>query len=144
MSPISSPNLELMRRPDTVETPKSGKVKLDPINGTIRCLRKDRNCKKVGAVGFCNGAARVIRALSNDPGVSRVDTRSVAHPADVTANLLQGVQGPLSIASADDDPNVRHSFAVRRAITTKAEVYAKKQAFVQAVQWFEEHLIDEE
>jgi len=39
---------------------------------------------------------------------------------------------------------VRHGFAERRVITTKAEVYAKKQAFVQAEQWFEEHLVDEE
>lgn len=39
---------------------------------------------------------------------------------------------------------MRHGFAVRRVITTKAEVYAKKQAFVQAEQWFEEHLVDEE
>jgi hypothetical protein len=31
--------------------------------------------------------------------------------------------------------HVRHGFAVRRAVTTKAEVYAKKQAFIQAVQW---------
>ena len=152
-SPISRPNLELMRRSDTVETPKSEKEKLDLINGTIRYLSKDRGCKKVGAVGFCNGAAWVIRALSNNPGVARVDTGFVAHPANVTANLLQGVQGPLSVASADDDAiqtqdrrfqsenilkqngwpykislysHLRHGFAVRRAVLTKAEVYAKK------------------
>jgi Dienelactone hydrolase family len=99
----------------------------------------------------------------------RVDTGFVAHTADVTANLLQGVQGPLSIASAGDDAiqsqdrrfqsenilkqngwpykislysHLRHGFAVRRAVITKAEVYAKKQAFFQAVQWFEKHLVD--
>jgi hypothetical protein len=37
---------------------------------------------------------------------------------------------------------VRHSFAVRRAVTTKVQVYAKTQEFVQAVQWFKEHLGD--
>jgi dienelactone hydrolase len=38
--------------------------------------------------------------------------------------------------------HVHRGFAVRRAYTTKAEVFAKKQAFIQAITWFQEHLLN--
>ncbi|KAH7346622.1 hypothetical protein BKA65DRAFT_537259 [Rhexocercosporidium sp. MPI-PUGE-AT-0058] len=40
--------------------------------------------------------------------------------------------------------HVRDNFAVRRAVASKAEVYAKRQAFAQALQWFNFHLFGNE
>jgi dienelactone hydrolase len=141
------------------------------INGTIEYLKVQRECTKFGAVGFSAGAAWVLNLLSEDPSFEHIDAGFIAHPAGVTTQMLEGVQGPLSIACADEDQiqtrknrieaedilkkngwpyqvnlysHVHHGFAVRRAVTTKAEVYSKKQAFVQAVSWFEEHFFNGE
>lgn len=37
-------------------------------------------------------------------------------------------------------PGVEHGFAVRADITKKQIKFAKEQAFLQAVSWFDEHL----
>lgn len=39
--------------------------------------------------------------------------------------------------------HVHHGFSCRRAFTTEAEVFAKKQSFIQAITWMEEHLHEE-
>ena len=89
----------------------------------------------------------------------------------MTTAHLSAVQSPLSIACADEDAtfskadrdeaeailkkngypyqinfysHVHHGFAVRRAITSKAEVYAKRQAFIQAITWLDEHLLNDD
>ena len=76
---------------------------------------------------------------------------------------MNAIRGPLSIAAADEDglqpidtrygiekalknngypyqitvySHVFHGFAVRRAITTKAEIFSKKGAFTQASEFF--------
>lgn len=36
--------------------------------------------------------------------------------------------------------HVHHGFSQRRAFTSDAEVFAKKQSFIQAITWMEEHL----
>jgi dienelactone hydrolase len=78
------------------------------------------------------------------------------------------VTGPLSIAAAETDPifpaenrhqsevilskikvpyqinlfsGVSHGFAVRGDPKVKAEKFAKERAFVQAADWFDEHLV---
>lgn len=85
---------------------------------------------------------------------------------DPLTRLLGMIVVPVSVALADEDPkldttmrnaieshvkgtaqpyqitlysHVPAGFASNRAVSTKAEVFAKKQAFVQALQWFEEH-----
>lgn len=99
-----------------------------------------------------------------------VDAGFIAHPTDTTKELFESITKPLSVAFADNDTrinkkagdaaekgllvsgqpyqislfsHVHHGFACRRALTTQAEVFAKKQAFVQAITWMEEHLKDE-
>jgi dienelactone hydrolase len=138
------------------------------INEGIKYLQRE-HCKKIGAVGYCTGATWVLNFLHPIFGVETVHAGFIAHPAGVTTKMLEEVTFPLSIASADEDEvqlqkdrretedillkngfpyqmnlysHVHHGFAVRRAVTTKAEIYAKKQAFIQAVTWFEEHLIN--
>jgi len=95
----------------------------------------------------------------------------VTDPGSITNAELLAVRGPLSVAFADEDkkfakvmkenvPNylkrqgypyqvsvyshVQNGFAVRRAVTTKAEVFAKRMAFIQAITWLDEHLLDED
>lgn len=92
----------------------------------------------------------------------------VAHPSFVEDEELAAITGPLSIAAAEIDTifpaekrhrsedilvktgqpwqinlysGVEHGFAVREDLTVKHKRFAKEQAFVQAVTWFNEHLL---
>lgn len=83
------------------------------------------------------------------------------------ADELRDIKGPLAISAAETDAifptekrhesevilkelglpyqinlysGVQHGFAVRADPKDRASVYAKENAFLQAVQWFEEHL----
>lgn len=94
----------------------------------------------------------------------------VAHPTGTSQDLFRNVQIPVSVAFADNDSrinratrnnaetgllasgypyqislysHVHHGFSCRRAFTTQAEVFAKKQSFIQAITWMEEHLREE-
>lgn len=85
----------------------------------------------------------------------------------MTEDELANIAGPLSIAAAETDTifttpqrhkseiilietkqpyemylfsGVSHGFAVRGDMSNKVEKYAKEQAFLQAVTWFNEHL----
>ncbi|KAH7397789.1 hypothetical protein BKA64DRAFT_745355 [Cadophora sp. MPI-SDFR-AT-0126] len=88
-----------------------------------------------------------------------------------TPEAYSGVKKPLSIAFADDRQtktdtaererireglnvwagpyqinlysHVRDGFAVRRAVASKPEIFAKRQAFVQALQWFNFYLFED-
>ncbi|PVH75478.1 hypothetical protein DL98DRAFT_658057 [Cadophora sp. DSE1049] len=88
-----------------------------------------------------------------------------------TLEAFSGVKKPLSIAFADDPQtktdaaerekireamqiwtgpyqmnlysHVRDGFAVRRAVASKPEIFAKRQAFVQALQWFNFYLFED-
>lgn len=91
-----------------------------------------------------------------------------AHPSFVEEDELASITGPLAISAAETDTifpaekrhksevilkdtgypyqinlysGVEHGFAVRGDITNKVAKYAKEQAFLQAVQWFDEHLL---
>ena len=88
-----------------------------------------------------------------------------------TVEAYSGVQRPLSMAFADDAKtktdaaererirdamktwagpyqinlysHVRDGFAIRRDVASKPEVFAKRQAFVQALQWFNFYLFED-
>ncbi len=91
----------------------------------------------------------------------------MAHPSFVDEDELRGFKGPFAISAAETDSifpaekrhrseeilkegghpyqinlfsGVVHGFAVRCDTSKKAEKYAKEQAFLQAVTWFDEHL----
>ena len=91
----------------------------------------------------------------------------MAHPSFVDEDELRGFKGPLSIAAAETDtifPNekrhrseeilkevghpyqinlysgVEHGFAVKGDPKIPQAKWAKEQAFLQAVQWFDEHV----
>ena len=119
--------------------------------------------KKIGAVGYCFGAKYVVRHLK--PG--KVDVGYSAHPSFVEEAELEAIQGPYAISAAETDEifptekrhkseeiliktgkpyqinlysGVTHGFAVRGDPKNRVANYAKESAFLQAVQWFEEHL----
>ncbi|TFB02617.1 Protein AIM2, partial [Trichoderma ghanense] len=143
---------------DNPHTPEA----VDPIilKG-IKALR-DLGINKIGAVGYCFGAKYVVRHYKDG-----IEVGYVAHPTMVDEDELAAITGPLSIAAAQTDTifpaekrhkseeiliktgqpfqinlysHVVHGFAVRCDVNVKAEKFAKEQAFLQAVAWFEEHL----
>ena len=92
----------------------------------------------------------------------------LAHPSFVTEDELAAITGPLAISAAETDAifpaekrhqseeilkatgqpyqvtlysGVEHGFAVRGDETKKIERFAKEQAFLQAVTWFNEWLL---
>lgn len=97
-----------------------------------------------------------------------IDVGYVAHPSFVTDDELDGINGPLSIAAAETDSvfppdkrhaseeilkktaqpyqmnlysGVRHGFATRANLDNKKEKFAREQAFLQAVIWFDNWLL---
>jgi dienelactone hydrolase len=92
----------------------------------------------------------------------------VAHPSFVDEDELAAISGPLAISAAETDaifPNekrhrseeilkkagypyqinlfsqVEHGFAVRGDPAIRVQRFAKEQAFLQAVTWFDEYLL---
>jgi dienelactone hydrolase len=91
-----------------------------------------------------------------------------AHPSYVDEEELAAITGPLSISAAELDhifpaekrymseeilkknslpyqinlfSDVEHGFAVRTDVSKKVAKFAKEQTFLQAVAWFDEHLL---
>jgi dienelactone hydrolase len=125
--------------------------------------------KKIGSVGYCFGAKYVTRFMgpSSSQGKGGIDVGYVAHPSFVNEEELQAIQGPYSIAAAETDhifsaelrrkseeilaatgqpyqinlfSGVSHGFAVRCDLQDKWQRFAKEQAFLQAVTWFDHYL----
>ncbi|KAF4174502.1 hypothetical protein CNMCM8694_008834 [Aspergillus lentulus] len=140
--------------------------RVDPVvDSVIQYMRTHLGCEKVGAVGYCFGAKYVVRFLKPEEG--KVDVGYIAHPGFVELEELSAITGPLSIAAAETDDifptskrhqsevilrdagqpyqinlygGVEHGFAIRADLTDKAKKFAKEQAFLQAVQWFDEFI----
>ncbi|KAF4122064.1 Dienelactone hydrolase [Geosmithia morbida] len=124
---------------------------------------KGQGFTKIGAVGYCFGAKYVVRQAKLG-----IDVAYVAHPSFVDEEELASLKIPFAIAAAETDtifPNekryqseeilkktgvpyqinlyqgVEHGFAVRGDLSKKVVKYAKKSAFNQAIEWFEEFLV---
>jgi len=138
---------------------------VDPIVAKSIKYLQEQGFKKIGAVGYCFGAKYVARFMASGKGI---DVGYVAHPSFVEEAELSAIQGPFSISAAETDQifpaekrhkseeilqktgqpyqinlfsGVVHGFSVRCDLTKKQEKFAKEKAFLQAVQWFDEHLI---
>ncbi|KAK3381151.1 dienelactone hydrolase [Podospora didyma] len=140
------------------------KETVDPIVvDSLKALKTEYNLKKIGAVGYCFGAKYVVRHYKDG-----IDVGYIAHPSFVEEEELGAITGPLSISAAETDAifpaekrhkseeilktvgqpyqinlysGVVHGFAVRCDVSKKHEKFAKEQAFLQAVTWFDEHLL---
>ncbi|OJJ67561.1 hypothetical protein ASPBRDRAFT_135409 [Aspergillus brasiliensis CBS 101740] len=139
---------------------------IDPIlEKTIAELRTKYNIKKIGAIGYCFGAKYVVRFLKPEEG--KVDVGFLAHPSLVEKEELEAIKGPLAIAAAEKDHvfpaekrheseqiletlalpyaltlygGVGHGFALRGDLSDPKVLFAKENAFIQGLQWFDEHL----
>ncbi|KZZ91411.1 dienelactone hydrolase [Moelleriella libera RCEF 2490] len=134
---------------------------IDPIiEASIKYL-KSIGTTKLAAVGYCFGAKYVIRHYKNG-----IEVGFVAHPSFVEEDELAAIGGPLSIAAAETDnifttekrhkseeilkgtkkpfqinlfSGVEHGFAVRGNLEVGTQKFAKEQAFLQAVNWFDNY-----
>jgi len=143
---------------------------VDPIvEAALKHLRA-QGFKKIGAVGYCFGGKYVVRYLgpSSVKG-GGIDAGYTAHPSFVDEDELAAIGGPLSISAAETDPifpkekrhkseeiltaggktyqinlfqGVEHGFAVRCDLSVKVQKFAKEQAFLQAIAWFDEYLVN--
>jgi len=137
---------------------------VDPIvDKCIKEMKGKLGVKKLGAVGYCFGAKYVARFLNN----GQIDAGFVAHPSFVDEDEIKGMTGPFSIAAAETDQifptekrhateailmdmdipwqitlysDTTHGFAVRADLKDARAKFAKEQAFLQAVHWFDEHI----
>lgn len=141
------------------------KEAVDPIVEKSIAYLREQGYRKIGAVGYCFGAKYVCRFMTGGKGI---DVGYVAHPSFVDEEELAAITGPLSISAAETDDifpaekrhksevilketklpyqinlfsSVTHGFSVRCDTSKKHEKFAKEQAFLQAVTWFDEHLI---
>ncbi|KAF3068362.1 Protein AIM2 [Daldinia childiae] len=140
------------------------KEAVDPIiEAAIQYLTIVKGFKKLGAVGYCFGAKYVARHFKNG-----IQVGFMAHPSFVDEDELAGFKAPLSIAAAETDQifpadkrhrseeilaqgglpyqinlysQVVHGFSVRCDTSKKNERFAKEQAFLQAVTWFDNWLL---
>ncbi|KAK7184562.1 hypothetical protein DPSP01_009034 [Paraphaeosphaeria sporulosa] len=160
--PVNPPaDFDLMK---WVQTEMPHPPKVDPIvEATIRHLRGELGVKRLGGVGYCFGGKYVCRWLKE----GKLDVGYTAHPSFVSTEELEGIKGPLSIAAAETDQifpaekrresedilqkmnvpyqmnlfsDVEHGFAVRADLSKKPAKFAKEQAFLQAVAWFDEYI----
>ncbi|KAI0382321.1 dienelactone hydrolase [Hypomontagnella monticulosa] len=139
---------------------------VDPIiEAAIKYLKEELGVKRLGAVGYCFGAKYVARHSKTG-----IQCGYFAHPSFVTEDELRNFNRPLSIAAAETDEiftiqqrhaseailrgvgkpyqinlfsGVAHGFAVRGDPNDKRERFAKEQAFIQAVAWFDQFLLTE-
>lgn len=146
------------KNPHTKET-------VDPIIvAALKDLKEKYGAKKIGGLGYCFGAKYIARHYKDG-----IDVGYFAHPSFVDEDELAAITGPLAISAAEIDTifptdkreksdeilkasglpyeivlynSVEHGFAVRGDITQPVQKEAKEKAFVQAVEWFNKHLLE--
>ncbi|CAM1505797.1 Fc.00g114340.m01.CDS01 [Cosmosporella sp. VM-42] len=159
-------NLDIM---DYIQNGRNGKgghttKEIDPIiKEALIYMKTEMGLERVGAAGYCFGGKYVVRNYE-----SGIDVGYMAHPSFVEEDELASITGPLSIAAAEIDSifpaekrhrseeilkkngnvyqlnlysGVDHGFAVRRELKEKHVRFAKEQAFLQAVAFFDNWLV---
>ncbi|KAF4438419.1 hypothetical protein F53441_12807 [Fusarium austroafricanum] len=133
----------------------------DPVVAkAITYLRKELKVSIVAATGYCYGGRYVFRSIGKN---GKVDVGFTAHPSLLATDEIEAVTKPVSIAGAAQDqifPQTRqaetdailtkigkpftsvlysgtnHGFAVRANESNPQQVFAKEEAFYQAVRFF--------
>ncbi|KAK4160412.1 protein AIM2 [Cladorrhinum sp. PSN259] len=134
----------------------------DPIVETaVSYLRDTLKVSKIGVSGYCFGGRYAFRFAAPGRGT---DVSFTAHPSLTEDSEIQAIKNPLAVAAADRDDLLNatarasmealllqtgqryqvntyggtpHGFAVRANLSVESEKYAKEEAFVQAVRWFD-------
>jgi len=131
------------------------------IAATIKHMREDLGVKRIGTVGYCFGGKYVARFLAKGKGV---DAGFMAHPSSMQNDEIEAISSPLSIGAAETDNafpapkrhdaevtlkklgvpyqislygSVSHGFGVRANVSDKRAKFAKEEAYLQAVRWFD-------
>jgi len=140
---------------------------IDPIvDATIKELRGAGGAKTVAGVGYCFGGRYVARFLKKgvlDAGytahpsfMSEEELAGIESPFSISAAETDAIfptekrhkseEILLKLSTEKDIPyqinlfsHVVHGFAVRCDLNVKKEKFAKEQAFLQAVTWFNEY-----
>ncbi|KAF5246721.1 hypothetical protein FANTH_6791 [Fusarium anthophilum] len=134
----------------------------DPIVAkAINYLRNELKVNSIAATGYCYGGRYVFRSLGQN---GKVDVGFTAHPSLLATDEIEAVRKPVSVAGAAEDqifPQPRqaeteailtkigkpftsvlysgttHGFAVRANASNPQQVFAKDEAFYQAVRFFD-------
>jgi len=152
-----------LNKGSTGDNPHTAKEVDQIVAASIKHLQ-DAGFTKIGSVGYCFGAKYVCRFMAEGKGIN---VGYVAHPSFVEEEELAAITGPLSIAAAETDgifpmekrhkseeilvagkktyqinlfSGVEHGFSVRCDLSKPHEKFCKEQAFLQAVNWFNQYL----
>jgi len=145
-----------------------GPTATDPIIVTaIEYLRKHLGVSRIAAPGYCFGGRYAFRQVAYGGGV---DVGFAAHPSLLEASEIAAINGPVAVAAADVDElftaaaraeaeavlagvgqpyqvnlysGTQHGFGVRANMSDPQQKYAKEQAFLQAVRWFDRLFVKE-
>lgn len=166
LSQPGSANFEIMawlKKGSKGDNPHT-KEYVDPIVvDAIKWMKDEKGITKLGAVGYCFGVKYIARHYKTG-----IQVGYMAHRSFVDKDDLAAFKAPLSIAAAETDQifpaplrhkseeilakggnpyqinlysQVEHGFSVRCDLPDKAEKWAKEQAFLQAVTWFDTWLV---
>ncbi|KAL2264261.1 hypothetical protein VTK26DRAFT_9037 [Humicola hyalothermophila] len=140
----------------------------DPVVATaLAYMRDELGVELVLAPGYCFGGRYVFRFLAGDRE-ARVDAGFAAHPSMVGDDEIEAIAGPVSVAAAENDAlltaelrsemesllgqtgrpyqvtlfsGTQHGFAVRADLEDAEQRFAKEEAFLQAVRWFDRFVV---
>ncbi|EAQ91502.1 hypothetical protein CHGG_03437 [Chaetomium globosum CBS 148.51] len=140
----------------------------DPIIAAAAAyLRTELKATRLAATGYCFGGRYSFRQLADGEGA--VDVAYAAHPSLLSEEeIAAAVAGPVAVAAADQDTlfnaearaaaekallgtgkpyqvnlysGTQHGFGVRVDLADAQQKYAKEEAFLQAVRWFDRFLV---
>jgi len=154
----------------TAWSSRHGPSTVDPIiQLALSDLTTNANISRIGIVGYCFGGRYVARWLGNTD--ANIAAGYTAHPSNVQPSEWASMTAPLSLAIAENDmtfplaesraaedifrnltiaweaatySDVPHGFGVRANASLPRQVFAKEQAFLQAVRWFDEFVRPED
>lgn len=143
-----------------------GPAATDPIiASTVAYLRDQLGVTRIAAPGYCFGGRYAFRFVAPGRGV---DVGYAAHPSLLESGEIAAIAGPVSIAAADGDTlfnaqaraaaeavllgtgqkyqvdlysGTQHGFAVRANVSDESQRWAKEEAFLQAVRWFDRFFV---
>jgi len=141
--------------------PRHGSDVVDAkVDAVIKHLREDLGVTKIAGAGYCFGGKYVARFLRD----GRLDTGYAAHPSLLSDGELAAIEKPFFISAAENDymftadlrhkaegilartgqpwqlnlfGGVSHGYAIRADLSVRQNKFAKEQAFVQALAWFD-------
>ncbi|KAJ4303972.1 hypothetical protein N0V88_001574 [Collariella sp. IMI 366227] len=139
----------------------------DPIiASTIAYMREHLGVTRIAAPGYCFGGRYSFRFAAPGGGI---DLAYAAHPSLLEEQEIVAIKKPVSVAAADNDnlfpaearfaaeqvlvkgdqqyqvmlySGTEHGFGVRVDVKDKEQKYAKEEAFLQAVRWFDHFFVE--